>query len=61
MRELSINRVLDDDTRKQGVLVGGKVYSMHITDKEVIITDNKDYSKIYYVASIDFWNALDEE
>lgn len=60
MKELSIRRVLNEDTRKQGVLVGGKVYSMHFTKEEVIITDNEDYTKIYYVASVDFWRALEE-
>lgn len=60
MKELAINRSLDESTRKQGVLVDGKVYSMHIKDNEVIITDNEDYTKIYYIASVDFWQAMDK-
>lgn len=58
MKELAINRSLDESTRKQGVLVDGKVYSMHIKGNEVIITDNEDYTKIYYIASVDFWQAM---
>ena len=34
--------------------------SMHISDTEVIITDNKDYTKIYAIYSIEFFNAIDE-
>ena len=48
MQELSIRRVLTDETRKQGILLAGEVYSLHITQQhEVIITDNSDYTKIY--------------
>lgn len=63
MKELSIRRNLTDSTRKQGVWVRNAdgdiaVYSLHIThNKEVIITDNKDYSKIYAIYSLDFFNA----
>lgn len=63
MKELSIRRNLTDATRKQAVWVrngdvGVDVYSLHIThNKEVIITDNSDYSKIYAIYSLDFFNA----
>jgi hypothetical protein len=56
MRDLAINRQLDDDTRKQGIWINGIVYSLHIThNNEVIITDNHDYTIIYQVTSLDFW------
>lgn len=61
MQELPIKRELDEDTRKQGLLIGGIVYSLHITAKnEVIITDNDDYSKIYSIQSFDFFKAINE-
>ena len=57
MRELAINRALDDETRKQGLLMrSGEVYSLHIKNGEVIITDNSDYTKIYAIYSLDFFN-----
>ena len=64
MKELAIKRHLDDDTRKQAVwlAVDGKVevFSLHITEKdEVIITDNKDYTKIYSVQHLEFYNLLE--
>lgn len=63
MGELPIKRELNEDTRKQGVwtqLNGGiAVFSLHITPKgEVIITDNSDYSKIYCIMSLDYYNAV---
>ena len=59
MKELSVKRKLSEDTRKQGVIVNGEVYSLHITNnKEVIITDFSDYRKIYSVQSLDFYNEL---
>lgn len=65
MKELSIKRNLNEETRKQGVWmpVDGKieVFSLHITeDNEVIITDNRDYTKIYSVQSLDFYNTIAE-
>lgn len=58
MRELSIRRALTDETRKQGILLIGEVYSLHITQQhEVIITDNSDYTKIYAVMPLEFANA----
>lgn len=60
MKELNIKRNLSDNTRIQGVWVMGKTYSMHITkDNEVIITDLCDYSKIYSIQSLDFFNLLE--
>lgn len=64
MNELAIRRVLNDSTRKQGVMVGtpgkgGEVYSLHIThNREAIITDNRDYGKIYAVISLDLYNLM---
>lgn len=59
MHLLAIKRNLSEDTRKQGILIGNIVYSLHITpQKEVIITDNNDYSKIYSVQSLDLYNEL---
>lgn len=64
MKELAINRRLNDSTRKQGVWLPTKdgimILSLHITEgdnPEIIITDNKDYSKIYCVMSPDYYNA----
>lgn len=65
MNELSIKRALNESTRKQGIMVGapgkgGEVYSLHITkNREVIVTDHSDYSKIYAVLSLDFYQVLE--
>ena len=59
MSTLSIKRALNDHTRKQGILIDREVLSLHITkNREVIVTDNKDYSKVYAVMSLDFYNRL---
>lgn len=65
MKTLSIKRKLDESTRKQAVWREDsdtnkiEVYSMHITDDgEVIITDNADYSKIYAIYSLDYYNNM---
>lgn len=60
MKELAIKRELNEDTRKHGIAYrNGKVYSLHITSHgEVIITDFSDYTKIYCVYSLDFYNAI---
>lgn len=65
MKTLSIERKLDESTRKQGIWKENpdtkkiEVYSMHITDDgEVIITDNEDYSKIYAIYSADYYNNM---
>jgi hypothetical protein len=61
MKDLSINRVLDEETRKQAVCINGEVYSLHITTDEVIITDFYDYTKIYSVQSWDFFVELERQ
>lgn len=66
MIELAIKRALNESTRKQGIYVGkpgqGKVYSLHITkNREAIITDDKDYSRVYAVLSLDFYNQVKRE
>lgn len=66
MKDLPINRNLDEETRKQGVwlIVDGNVeiFSLHITEhNEVIITDNNDYTKIYSVMSLDYYNLLERQ
>ncbi len=59
MNELSIRRALNEETRKEAVVVAGKVYSLHIThNREAIITDNYDYGKIYAVISLDLYNLM---
>ena len=59
MSTLSIKRALNENTRKQGILIDREVLSLHITkNREVIVTDNKDYSKVYAVMSLDFYNRL---
>jgi len=59
LKEIAIQRALNDETRKQGILIAGEVYSLHITKKqEVVITDCSDYSVIYAVMSLDFSNII---
>ena len=57
----NVTRELDDDTRKQGIYIAGEVYSLHIANGEVIVTDNNDYTKIYSIQSIEFFNMLERE
>lgn len=62
MKILNIVRPnLDESTRKRGVLINGVVYSLHIADDEVIITDNRDYFKIYQISSLEFFNVISSE
>lgn len=66
MKELAIKRDLNEETRKQAVWIptdeGIKVFSLHITEHdEVIITDNRDYTKIYSIQSLDFYNMLERQ
>ena len=61
MKDLAIKRNLNECTEKQSVWVnmGGKieVFALHITEhNEVIITDHSDYTKIYSIESLDFYN-----
>ena len=59
MKELLINRnLICEDTRKQGILINGKVYSLHIVNDEVVITDNEDYTKIYQITSKEFYDEM---
>ena len=59
MKDLAIKRNLDESTRKQGIIYrNGEVYSLHITNNEVVITDFSDYTKIYCVYSLDFYKAI---
>lgn len=65
MKDLPIKRILNDDTEKQSIWlpVNGKieVFALHITDKdEVIITDHSDYTKIYSIQSLEFFNAIEK-
>lgn len=61
MKDLSIKRNLDEETRKQGVVINGDVYSLHVThNEEVIITDFSDYTKIYCVYSFEFYKAINK-
>lgn len=59
MKELAVNRNnLNEETRKQGVVIGDEVYSLHITDREeVIITDFTDYTKIYCILTFDLYKV----
>ena len=62
MSELAIKRALNENTRKQGILIDRVLYSLHITkNREVIITDNRDYGKVYAVMSLDFYNRMERE
>lgn len=61
MKELRFLPKLDESTRKQGMYINGVVYSLHITEDYVFLTDNKDYTKIYQMTTIDFWNSLYSE
>ena len=38
MKEIAIQRALNDETRKQGILIAGEVYSLHITKKQDVYT-----------------------
>lgn len=64
LKPLAVNRCLNDDTRVQGVLIAGDVYSLHITKgdhEEVILTDNSDYTKIYSIQSLGMYQMLESQ
>ncbi len=63
MTELSVvKRALNDGTLKQGVLLAGTVYALHVTrNREVIITDMTDYTKIYAVLSLELYQLIEQE
>ena len=60
IQSLSLKRSLDEDTRKTDITINGKLYSLHIANGEVIITDHNDYSKIFSVQSVEFYYESDE-
>lgn len=54
-----ISYELSEETRLEDILIWGEVYATHITEqKEIAITDRHDYSKIYMITSIQFYNLL---
>ena len=64
MKELAIKRELNEETRKESVWcqMDGAIecFSLHITEKkEVILTDHTDYSKIYSIQTLEFYQALE--
>lgn len=64
MKELAIKRELNEETRRESVWcrMGDTIecFSLHITrQKEVILTDHSDYSKIYSIHSLEFYQALE--
>lgn len=64
MEELAIKRELNEETRRETVwcVMDGEIkcLSLHITGKkEVILTDHSDYSKIYSVQTLEFYQALE--
>lgn len=64
MKELAIKRELNEETRKEPVWcqMDGAIecFSLHITEKkEVILTDHTDYSKIYSIQTLEFYQALE--
>lgn len=62
MTELAIKRALDESTRLETVRIGLRYYSVHITtNSEVIITDRRDFSRIYAVLSLDLYNAMTDD
>ena len=62
MSELAIKRALNENTLFPGILIDRVLYSLHITkNREVIITDNRDYGKVYAVMSLDFYNRMERE
>lgn len=64
MKELAIRRELNEETRRESVWcqMNGTIecFSLHITEKkEVILTDHTDYSKIYSIQTLEFYQALE--
>ena len=61
MTELAVKRALNDNTLKRGLIIDGKVYALHITrNREVLITDSTDYSKVYAVLSLELFNIIEQ-
>lgn len=66
MKELTIIRELNEDTRKQDIWMRiddkTMLFTLHITgNDEVIVTDNRDFTKIYSVQSLDFYIMLSKQ
>lgn len=61
MRDIAVRRCLSENTRVQDVVIDGKTYALHKVLDEILLTDLYDYSKIFQITSIDFWNSLQEE
>lgn len=59
LKPLPIQRILNEETREQEVLISGAVFSMHRTQNEVLVTDTHDYTKIYQITSRTFFDRLD--
>lgn len=68
MRCLSIKRELSSNTKIRDIPVwvgtGADSYpdvlSLHITDDdEVILTDGDDYTKVYAIMSLDYYNKVE--
>lgn len=62
MTELAIKRALDESTRLEAVKIGESYFCTHITtNREVIITDRLDFSRIYAVISLDLYNVMTDD
>lgn len=58
---LTIKRALNENTRKKSVLVGGIEYAVHFTkNREALVTDRDDYSKVYAIMPLGFYKRLEE-
>ena len=59
MKDLSIKRELNEDTRAQDItiIIGNEmqVFSLHVKGDEIILTDHSDYTKIYAIYSLEFF------
>lgn len=58
MEDLKINRNLDESQRVGEYMLGGKVYSLYQTNKEMILTENGDTTRIYLITTIEMWKTL---
>ena len=55
----NISYELSEETRLEDITIWGGVYSVHITEqREIIIADHSDYSKMYTIMSLQFYNLL---
>lgn len=58
---LAVNRILNEETRVQEFVLGGVVYSLHRTNREVLVTATNDYSKVYQITSKGFYESMKED